>query len=642
MKKKLLGIFVCTLLIIVTVIPVTGNVQKKPVSPLISTYVNKITPYNIPTSTLEITAMGPSDLDEVTLHYRWSKDNETWTGLKEYTIEDDFETGTHDPNIWSIHQSGDDARIQWDYETAHSGSYSCAMDDYDTQQNDNSLNVIYTAFDFTGARIINLNFWEREWGDEAHNAPDSWTGWGNYDVVAFTNDGTTWYELVSESQLHSNSFKEFNVNITDHPDFISPVTSSFSIAFQQYDNYRLTDDGRAWDDIIVEYTIGVASVNWTPWINPSNPDTSYPWNWGFNFPDGPGYYEFYSIGKIIGEETEPAPSVADAICRYTRKPEISDERPVNGSDDVNIKPELKITISDKDGDDMNLKWYSNSEGSWKIFASEKNVGDGIYDFVNNNFSDFDTTYYWYVEVNDSIFTVKSPTFHFTTEENQPPYTPNDPDPADGATGVAINDILSWSGGDPNYGDKVYYDVYFGTSNPPPIVAEDISNTAYDPGEMELDTTYYWQIISEDSQGETAIGSIWEFTTEEESNAPPTRPNIYGTPQGPPGIELCWLIVARDFDEHKILYKIDWGDGNTEDTDYHPEGEAVEVCHTYSDLGNYTITVIAEDEKGVEGLEGTFEIMIQNSRSVFQRLLTRFFVRYPNAFPILQQLLRFFK
>ena len=191
MKKKLLGFFICTLLLIVSVIPVTGDINKKPVSPLISTSVDPISPYNVPSSMVAITATGPSDLDDVTLYYRWSKDNITWTGLQEYTIEEDFESGTQDPNLWNVYQSGGDARIQWDYPVAHSGSNSCAMDDDDTNQNDASLNVIYTNHDFSGANIINLNFWEREWGDEAHNAPDTCTDSGNYDVVAFTNDGST-------------------------------------------------------------------------------------------------------------------------------------------------------------------------------------------------------------------------------------------------------------------------------------------------------------------------------------------------------------------------------------------------------------------------------------------------------------------
>ncbi len=283
---------------------------------------------------------------------------------------------------------------------------------------------------------------------------------------------------------------------------------------------------------------------------------------------------------------------------------------------------------------MSINWYSNSEGSWKSFGSNIDVGNGTYSQINSNFSDFGTTYWWYVTVTDNIYTISSPIFHFTTEENLPPNTPSNPDPADGATGVSIQEILTWTGGDPNHGDKVYYDVYFGTSSSPPLVLENTLQSAYDPGDMELSTTYYWQIVAEDSQGESATGTIWHFTTEAESNAPPTRPEIYGSPQGPPGVELCWLFVSRDFDEHQVRYIIDWGDGNSEETDYYPQGNAVEACHTYEELGEYSIKIHAEDEKGLAGLEKTFTISIQNSRSVYHPLLLRLFER----FPILERLL----
>jgi len=45
-------------------------------------------------------------------------------------------------------------------------------------------------------------------------------------------------------------------------------------------------------------------------------DTSHPWIWGFDFPNGMGYYEFYSIGMYDGD-VEDAPAGADSICRYT-------------------------------------------------------------------------------------------------------------------------------------------------------------------------------------------------------------------------------------------------------------------------------------------------------------------------------------
>ncbi|MGA8848313.1 MAG: peptidoglycan DD-metalloendopeptidase family protein [Dehalococcoidia bacterium] len=99
-----------------------------------------------------------------------------------------------------------------------------------------------------------------------------------------------------------------------------------------------------------------------------------------------------------------------------------------------------------------------------------------------------------------------------------PNTPSNPSPANNATGVDINAYLSWSGGDPDVGDTVTYDFYFGTSETPPLV-ETIgpypaaqSSITYDPGALSYNTTYYWQIVARDNHGVTTEGSVWNFTT----------------------------------------------------------------------------------------------------------------------------------
>ena len=733
MKNKIIGIFVCSLLICATVIPVAGNFKIGSTSSLlaINTSVDKISSYNIHSSPLKITATGPSDLDSVTLYYRWSEDNKSWTGTEQFSIYEDFESGTQNTEIWNTYQTGTNARIQWDYGTSHSGSYSCAMDDNDNTAGNSALNVIYTNIDFSNTKNINIDFWEREWNDESHNAWDSWEGWRNFDVVAFSNDGNTWYEIISEPELNRETFTNYKYNISADPDFESPPTSNFMIAFQQYDNVRLTQDGRAWDDIYFNYTTGANGINWSEWDNFYNPDTSYPWSWDFNFPEGTGYYEFYSIGKKSGEDDETPPVDADAQCLYNRMPEISNEKPSNGSTGIQLIPQLEISISDADGDTMNLNWYSNSSGTWKSFGSNSSVGDGTYFQNNSNFSDYETTYWWYVTANDNIYNVYSSIFHFTTLENLPPNTPSDPDPEDGETDVNINKILSWScddpngdnvtydvyfgksspppkvvnkqsestynpglldfdtkyywrivawdtpglstsgpiwdftteenlpphtpynpnppdgandvpinhillwtGGDPNTGDIVEYDVYFGKDSPPPLYAEDITQAAYDPGTMDLGTTYYWQIVSEDSGGLTATGPIWSFITELEPNVAPTAPEIYGPPSGPPGVELFYAFVSDDPDKDQIKYIIEWGDGNSEETDYFPPRRAAEASHIYEEQGDYTITVKAEDDRGLVGRESTFEVTIVRTRNVYQQLLLRLLARYP----ILERLL----
>lgn len=726
MNKKALGIIVCTLLIFGTVIPVAGNIKMKssPPSFAINTSVDKIAPYIIGSSPITITATGASDLDSVTLYYRWSIDNASWTGIHEYTVFEGFESGVQNTDLWNTYQTGNDARIQWDYGSSHGGSNSCSMDDYDTNTGDFALNVIYTNIDFTDTTEISVNFWEREWGDEANNAPDTWGGWGPYDVVAFTNDGNTWYEIVSESELNSQSWKEFDYDITDDPDFSSPADSNFRIAFQQYDNYRLTQDGRAWDDITIDYSVG-AGIDWSFWFDFSNPDQLYPWSWNFNFPNGTGYYEFYSIGEKTGEVDETPPLVADAQCRFNNLPAIFDEEPESGSINIDINPQLNISISDAEGEEMSLYWYSNSSGSWQVFGSNISVGDGTYSQYNSNFSEFGNRYYWYVTADDELNTNTSSTFNFKTYQNYPPYTPSNPSPSNGENNVKINEILSWTGGDPNgddvtydvyfgksssppkvesnhpdttynpglldfdtkyywkivardfaglstsgptwsfttednlppntpsnpdpedeathisigkvlkwtggdpnVGDPITYDVYFGTDSPPPFVGTEENHAAFDPGTMELGTTYYWQIVSKDSGGLTKTGPIWQFTTQFEPNEPPTAPDIYGPPSGPKGVELFWAIVSEDPDENQVRYLIEWGDGDSEETDFYQEGLVVEASHSYEEGGTFTIKVKAEDEKGSLSEETTFELKILKSKSVYHPLLLRLFERFP--------------
>jgi transcriptional regulator CtsR len=94
-----------------------------------------------------------------------------------------------------------------------------------------------------------------------------------------------------------------------------------------------------------------------------------------------------------------------------------------------------------------------------------------------------------------------------------PYVPGNLSPEDGASGVPTNATLSWTGGDPDAGDTVTYDVYFGTNSTPPLVSNHQSGTVYDPGALAYNTKYYWQIIATDNRGASTTGPLWDFTTQ---------------------------------------------------------------------------------------------------------------------------------
>ena len=122
-----------------------------------------------------------------------------------------------------------------------------------------------------------------------------------------------------------------------------------------------------------------------------------------------------------------------------------------------------------------------------------------------------TIYYMNLSIDTSEDPIEPP------EPNNAPNTPSNPSPADNADNRGINVDLNWDGGDPDSGDTVTYDIYFGTNNPPVDVESDYTTTSYDPGQLNYDTTYYWKITSEDNNGATTDGSVWSFNTVADSS-----------------------------------------------------------------------------------------------------------------------------
>jgi hypothetical protein len=95
--------------------------------------------------------------------------------------------------------------------------------------------------------------------------------------------------------------------------------------------------------------------------------------------------------------------------------------------------------------------------------------------------------------------------------NNPPNQPANPNPPNGASDQPVNLTLTWSCTDPD-GDPLTYDIYFGTSNNPPLALANQSNTSFNPGQLNNSSIYYWKIVAKDNQGANTSGPVWNFTT----------------------------------------------------------------------------------------------------------------------------------
>ncbi|MHC4661630.1 MAG: M14 family zinc carboxypeptidase [Planctomycetota bacterium] len=103
---------------------------------------------------------------------------------------------------------------------------------------------------------------------------------------------------------------------------------------------------------------------------------------------------------------------------------------------------------------------------------------------------------------------KKPGFYFPPAAPAPDQAGN-PNPADGATGVSITPVLSWS----NAAGALNYEVYFGIGAPLALVAtQDV--TSFDPGQLEGNTTYFWRIDTIGTDNAATLGNTWSFATNE--------------------------------------------------------------------------------------------------------------------------------
>jgi peptidyl-Asp metalloendopeptidase len=152
-------------------------------------------------------------------------------------------------------------------------------------------------------------------------------------------------------------------------------------------------------------------------------------------------------------------------------------------------------------------------------------------------------YYWYVVATDSHSeSTTGPEWDFYTITNAPPNTPSNPSPADGATGQSFDVDLFWTGGDPDIGDTVTYDVYFRESASTfARICDDVTTPSCDPGTLALNAHYYWYVVAFDSHGVFTVGPTWEFYAI--SNDPPHIPGFPLPADGAMGesvdVELAW-------------------------------------------------------------------------------------------------------
>lgn len=316
--------------------------------------------------------------------------------------------------------------------------------------------------------------------------------------------------------------------------------------------------------------------------------------------------------------------------------------PPDGANNVDVETEISWDCSDPNGDDLIYDIYFGTSSSPPIVYSG---------WTETTFDPggllFDQKYYWKIVAEDTYGeTTTGPIWDFTTGHNDPPNMPSNPNPPDGATDVEIEITLSWSGGDPNPGDTVLYDLYFENSNPPHKWKSGLTETSYYVEGMNYNEKYYWKIVAEDSHGAITEGPIWNFITKDgTSNQPPATPIIKGPSLVKVNTEAEYYITASDPEGEDIMLNINWGDVGTGWIGPFPSGEQQTFSHTWT-VGNkaYLITVAAKDPQNAQcAINAVLPVFITKTRSV-SGIMSRFFNNLDENRPVFRILerIRFFR
>jgi PKD repeat protein len=362
------------------------------------------------------------------------------------------------------------------------------------------------------------------------------------DVIQFTDLSS---DLDGSIVNWSWDFGDGTFSSLQHPTHQYTQKTSFTVMLQVMD-----DDG-AFDSWSASLTVSnippVANFTYTP-AHPTNTtdisfsDTSTDndgtingWWWDFDdgtysiqqnpvhrfYTDGDYYVTFTATDSDGATNTTQQLVVVYTPAQNQPPYEPSNPSPPDGATNVSLNGSLSWTGGDPDVNDTVTYdvYFGKTTPPPKVMTNQSGTN---YDLPTLS---YDTRYYWKIIAwDDHGASTSGPVWSFTTiaAPDTPPYTPSDPVPANGSSGVSVFTDLQWTGGDPDAGDTVTYDVYFGAANPPELIVSNQTETSYDPGTLANGTTYYWRIVSWDSQHASAAGPLWSFTTETQPDViPPT-------------------------------------------------------------------------------------------------------------------------
>jgi len=438
-----------------------------------------------------------------------------------------------------------------------------------------------------------------------------------YDPPGNLTLGTMYYWRIVSWDVYAESRKgplwHFQTNrAPNEPSNPTPSNGSTNI---------LVSTGLSWiggdpdlDDNIT-YDVYFGSINPPPLVSEDQLDQNYD--------PGSLLYNMTYYWRIISWDHQNASTVGPLWwfttgANMNLPPNVpSNPIPSNGFQGASVNVNLSWTGGDPNNDPVLYTVYFGTTNPPPQVVG--NQSDTFYEPPMT--LEYVTIYYWKITAWDNSSASSSgPVWNFTTksEFNHPPNIPGSPSPVNDSSRVSVNADLSWKGGDPDPGDVVEYDVYFGLSNPPSKKVANQTATSYDPGTMSSLTTYYWKIVAWDSSSNSSTSALFHFTTAPQSSGggePPQEPkNILPEADASAGEPYQGFVnesvlfdgsKSHDPDGNITSWLWNFGDGIIV--------KNITVSHLYKKTGIYTVTLTVTDNRGGSNTDTTICVIRQHNR-----------------------------
>jgi len=275
------------------------------------------------------------------------------------------------------------------------------------------------------------------------------------------------------------------------------------------------------------------------------------------------------------------------------------------------------TTTDIDGDQIKYGFDFDNDGIIKPDHWTSYFNSGTICRVNITFSGTGTRYIRVKaeDIHGAQSGFSSALTVVVSGPNDPPQTPSTPSgPSSGNTGVSLT--YSTNSIDPDV-DNIKYGWDWDGDGTVDEWSSYLSsgNTDTRTHTWNLEGTYNIQVMAEDSNGgQSAFSS--QKTVIIVTNNPPSKPTISGPSSGRVNLPMTYSSTTTDPDNDQIYYWFDWADGT--DTGWvgpYDSGETINMSHTWSNQGTFSIKVKAKDTFGkVSVWSDSIQITIARSKS----------------------------